>query len=493
MSTTQSKTPVPADTSFKDISADATYDRGDAGGKNLSKDKTDKLKNGVKGQVIFPSDPNYHEVRAIWNAMFERQPALIVRCAEASDVPQAIAFARQHGLEISIRGGGHNIAGNALCDGGLMIDFSAMKKVRVDAEQKRAWVEPGATLADFDEATQAHGLATPVGINSTTGIAGLTLGGGFGWLTRKYGMTVDNLIAVDLVTAEGQMIRASQTENPDLFWAIRGGGGNFAVVTQFEFELHPVGPEIVAGLIVFPFNQAKQVLARYREFVGNAPEELNVWTVLRKAPPLPFLPEAVHGQEVVVLVPFYVGDIAEGKKLIEPLLGFGTPHGQHVGAQPYTQWQKAFDPLLTPGARNYWKSHNFIELSDGALDSMIEFAGKLPSPQCEIFVGLVSGAANRVPADATAYHHRDAKFVLNVHGRWEQKADDKRCIAWAREFFQASAPFASAGAYVNFMTEEENDRIGAAYGANYDRLARIKQKYDPENVFHLNQNIKPLA
>jgi FAD/FMN-containing dehydrogenase len=423
--------------------------------------------------------------------MIDRRPAVIVQCAEANDVSLAIAFAREHGLEISVRGAGHNIAGNAVCDNGLLIDLSTMKRVRVDAQKRRAHVEPGATLADFDEAAQSHGLATPVGINSTTGIAGLTLGGGFGWLVRKYGLTIDNLISADLVTADGKQVTVSEAENADLFWAIRGGGGNFGIVTRFEFQLHPVGPEILAGLIVFPFHQAKQVLARYREFVASAPEELNVWVVLRKAPPLPFLPPEVHGQEVVVVVPFYLGAIEQGKALIEPLLGFGTPHGHHIGPQPYAQWQKAFDPLMTPGARNYWKSHNFTELSDGAVDLIVEFARKLPSPQCELFVGLVQGAANRVPADATAYRPRDAKLVLNVHGRWDDKSDDRRCIAWARDFFQATAPYASAGAYVNFMTEEEGDRVRAAYGPNYDRLALIKRRYDPENIFHLNQNIKP--
>jgi FAD/FMN-containing dehydrogenase len=294
-----------------------------------------------------------------------------------------------------------------------------------------------------------------------------------------------------VVTADGKNNRVNERENQDLFWAIRGGGGNFGVVTQFEFNLHPVGPEILAGLIVFPFDQAKQVLSRYRQFVESAPEELNVWVVLRKAPPLPFLPESVHGKEVVVLPIFYAGDIAKGEKLIEPLRSFGNAHGEHIGAQPYTQWQQAFDPMFTPGARNYWKSHNFTQLSDGALDSIIEFSGKLPSPQCEIFIGLLSGAPNRVSPDAMAYGHRDAKFVLNVHGRWDSSADDDRCISWARAFFKASAPYASGGAYVNFMTEEEGDRVAAAYGKNYERLAQIKKKYDPENFFHLNQNINP--
>ena len=451
----------------------------------------EELRGTIKGSVLVPDDPGYDDARQIWNAMIDRRPALIVQCADADDVPPAIALARRHKLEISIRGAGHNIAGNALCNDGLTIDFSKMKNVRVDAGKRRAYVEPGATLADLDEATLGHGLATPVGINSTTGIAGLTLGGGFGWLTRQYGMTIDNLVSVDLITAEGRKIRASETENADLFWAIRGGGGNFGVVTSFEFQLFPVGPEIFAGLIVFPFSQAKQILNRYRQFVNSAPEELNVWVVLRKAPPLPFLPENVHGKEVVVLPVFYSGPAAEAEKLIAPVRAFGTPHGEHLGVQPYVAWQKAFDPLLTPGARNYWKSHNFTELADGALDSIIEFAGKLPSPQCEIFIGLIAGASNRIAPDAMAYGHRDAKFVLNVHGRWDEAKDDQKGIGWARDFFKASAPYASAGAYVNFMTAEEGDRVAAAYGANYDRLVQAKKRYDPDNIFHLNQNIKP--
>lgn len=457
----------------------------------LSKDTTKKLKDNLKGQLVLPDDPGYDQVREIWNAMIDRRPAVIVQCAEADDVTRAITFARENDLEISIRGAGHNIAGNALCNNGMMIDLSTMKNVRVDAANRHAYVQPGATLADFDKAAQAHGLATPVGINSTTGIAGLTLGGGFGWLTRKYGMTVDNLVSAEVIAGDGRKIRASENENADLFWAIRGGGGNFGVVTEFEFELHPVGPEILAGLIVFPFDQAKQVLTQYREFVESAPEELNVWSILRKAPPLPFLPEEIHGKPVVVLAICYAGDIAEGERLIEPLRSFGEAHGEHIGAQPYTEWQQAFDPLLTPGARNYWKSHNFREISDGALDSMIEFAGRLPSPQCEIFVGLIGGAPNRVAADAMAYGSRDARFVLNVHARWDAPAQDEQCIGWARAFFKASAPYASAGAYVNFMTEEEGDRVAAAYGPNYQRLVQIKKQYDPENIFHLNQNIKP--
>ena len=455
-----------------------------------SKEALIKLSGTIKGRVLGPDDSAYDEARQVWNAMIDRRPAVIVQPANGDDVAPAIKFAREKALEISVRGAGHNIAGNAACNGGVMIDFSQMKQVRVDAAKKRAYVDAGATLGDMDAATQRHGLATPVGINSTTGIAGLTLGGGFGWLTRKHGMTVDNLVSADVVTADGKKLRASEQDNPELFWALRGGGGNFGVVTQFEFALHSVGPEILAGLLVFPFAQAKQILTQYRQFANTAPEDLSVWVVLRQAPPLPFLPQDVHGREVIVLPIFYAGAATEGERLIDQLRAFGNPHGEHVGTQPYAEWQKAFDPLLTPGARNYWKSHNFTELSDGAIDSMIEYAGKLPSPQCEIFIGHIAGAANRVPSAATAYAHRDAKFVLNVHARWEDTAQDGNCIGWARAFFKASAPYASAGAYVNFMTEDEGERVTAAYGSNYDRLAQLKRRFDPENVFHLNQNIK---
>jgi FAD/FMN-containing dehydrogenase len=451
---------------------------------------TNDLKSKIKGTVIVPGDTAYEVDRRVWNAMIDRRPAVIVRCSEPTDVSPAIIFARENNLEIAVRGGGHHIAGLSVCDDGLMIDFSGMKKVRVDAHAQVAYVEPGATLHDFDQAVQAHGLATPVGINSTTGVAGLTLGGGFGWLTREYGMTIDNLLAANLVTAEGTTLRASETENPDLFWAIRGGGGNFGVVTQFEFKLYPVGPSVFAGLIVFPFEDAKEVLTRYREFVESVPIKLNVWALLRQAPPLGFLPASAHGKEVVVLAIFYNGDPIEGEKLISPLRQFGNAIGEHVGPIPYLQWQQAFDPLLTPGARNYWKSHNFTEMSDGALDTMIEYAGKFPSSECEIFLGLLTGAANDVASDATAYSARDAKFVVNVHGRWQSPQQDDACIRWSRAFFNAVAPYASAGAYTNFMTGDEGERVASAYGINYARLFEIKQRYDPENIFHFNQNIR---
>jgi len=447
----------------------------------------------IRGDVVLPADPSYDEVRKIWNAMIDRHPGMIVRCAGVSDVMHSVTLARDHNLLLAVRGGGHNIAGNAVCDNGLMIDLSQLKSVRIDPEKRRAYVEPGACLGDFDHEAQAFGLVTPLGINSTTGVAGLTLGGGFGWLSRKYGLTADNLVSADMVTAEGQLVHASATENPDLFWGLRGGGGNFGIVTLFEFELHQVGPEVLAGLIVFPADQGPQVLSQYRDYVATIPDEMNIWVVLRKAPPLPFLPDEVHGQEVVVLAVFYAGDEQQGQTLIEPLRGFGTPHGEHVGVMPYTAWEKAFDPLLTPGARNYWKSHNFSAMSDAALDTIIDYAGKLPSDQTEIFIGLLGGETSRIAVDATAYAQRDAQFVLNVHARWESATDDQRCIAWAREFFDASAPYATGGVYINFMTEEEGDRVAAAYGAGYQRLIQLKEKYDPGNLFRLNQNIKPVA
>jgi FAD/FMN-containing dehydrogenase len=451
-----------------------------------------KFKSRFHGDLLFPHDATYDDVRQIWNAMIDRRPAMIARCKSPEDVGEAVAFARAQGLVISVRGGGHNIAGNAVCDDGIMIDLSLMKDVVVNATPRRATVGAGCTLGEFDAIAQAHALATPLGINSTTGVAGLTLGGGFGWLSRKYGMTVDNLLSANVVTADGHHVRASETENADLFWGLRGGGGNFGIVTSFEFQLHPVGPDVLCGLIVFPFEQAKQVLTRFARFTETMPDDLSVWMVTRKAPPLPFLPAGVHGKEVVVLPVCYFGDPGEGEKLIAPLRQFGTPHGEHIGVQPYTAWQQAFDPLLERGARNYWKSHNFSKLTEGAIDAIIEYAARLPSPQCEIFIGTIGGQTGRVAPDATAYSCRDANYVMNVHGRWESAADDERCIAWAREFFARSKPFASGGAYINFLTQDETDRIAVAYGATYDRLVRLKKKYDPTNLFCMNQNIKPV-
>ncbi|WP_207308900.1 FAD-binding oxidoreductase [Marinobacter salicampi] len=312
----------------------------------------DTFRGLFSGPMFQPADAGYHEARQIWNAMIDRKPALIVQCHSAEDVVAAVNFGRDQSMLISVKGGGHNIAGNAVCDDGLMIDLSPMRDVEVDVVKQRAFVGPGCTLAHFDAAAQAHGLATPLGINSTTGVAGLTLGGGFGWLSRKFGMTVDNLVSVDMVTADGRQTRASATENPDLFWGTRGGGGNFGIVTRFEFQLHPVGPELLSGLIVFPFNQAKSVLTQFARFTETMPDELSVWLVIRHAPPLPFLPDSVHGEPIIALAICYAGDPEIGEELIAPLRSFGKAHGEHIGVQPYVNWQQAFDPLLTNGARN---------------------------------------------------------------------------------------------------------------------------------------------
>ncbi|MBY5386401.1 FAD-binding oxidoreductase [Rhizobium leguminosarum] len=448
---------------------------------------------GFRGSLLTSKDMDYNEARAIWNAMIDRRPGLMARCAGAADVVRAVRFARDNNLLLSVRGGGHGIAGNAVCEGGVVIDLSAMKSVRVDPQTRRARIEPGATLADVDQETLAFGLVLPTGINSTTGIAGLTLGGGFGWLTRKFGLTLDNLLSVDVVTADGELVKASETEKPDLFWALRGGGGNFGVVTSFEFKLNPLNPEVLAGLVVHPFADAEKVLREYRLALDAAPDELTCWVVMRQAPPLPFLPAEWHGKEIVVLAMCYCGDIAAGEKATARLRAIGNPIADVVGPVPFTGWQQAFDPLLTPGARNYWKSQDFASLSDAAIDVLLKAVRKLPGPECEIFVGHVGGAAGRVPTEATAFPQRSSHFVMNVHARWREAGMDGSCIGWARDLFEATKPHSVGTAYINFMPEDEGDRVETAYGANYARLAEIKRRYDPNNLFRMNQNVKPMA
>jgi FAD/FMN-containing dehydrogenase len=459
----------------------------------LSTDILTALRPQLRGKLCLADEAGYDEARTIWNAMIDRRPGAVVRCHGASDVMRAVRLARDNGLLVAVRGGGHNIAGNAVCEGGLLIDLSPMRSVRIDPKKRTARVEPGVTLGEFDREAQAFGLATPLGINSTTGVAGLTLGGGFGWLSRKFGFTVDNLISADVVTADGAFIQASGTENPDLFWAIRGGGGNFGVVTSFEFKLHPVGPNLTSGLIVHPFARARELLAGYREVAAAAPDELTIWVVLRKAPPLPFLPTEMHGKEILVFAACYSGDPAKAEGALAPLRALGEPIADVIGVQPYAAWQMAFDPLLTPGAFNYWKSHNFTALSDGLLDTLVDYVGSLPTEECEIFIGQLGGASSRIGTEATAYPHRDANFVMNVHTRWRDRADERATIAWARGLFAATAPHATGGVYVNFMPEDETERLPGAYGSNYARLAALKAKYDPDNLFRLNQNIRPNA
>ena len=449
------------------------------------------LQSHLQGRACTRGDPGYDEARTIWNAMIDRHPAVVIRCAGAADVVEAVRFANDHDFEISIRGGGHNIGGNAVGEGGLMIDLSSMKSVKVDSKAKRALVEPGATLADVDRETQRFGLVVPTGINSTTGIAGLTLGGGFGWLTRPFGMTIDSLVSAGIVAADGSMVRASQTENTDLFWAIRGGGGNFGIVTSFEFDLHAAGPEVFSGLIVHPFEHAPDLLREYRRVAAEAPNELTIWCVMRKAPPLPFIPAEWHGREVLIFAACFVGSNAEGEKATKALRSIGKPIADVIGPHPFVGWQAAFDPLLTPGARNYWKTHDFVSLPDDAIAAITQGVAHLPGPECEVFIAHVGGAMARVPAEATAYPNRDAHFFMNVHTRWRDASQDGSCIAWARDLFQATAPFATGSGYVNFIPEDEPDRVEKVYGKNYKRLLEVKRRWDPQNRFHLNHNVRP--
>lgn len=471
--------------------ANVVYTTLDGDEASLPRAALEPLRAGVRGGVLTDGDPGYDDARRIWNAMIDHRPAVIARCLSSHDVRNAVGFARERGMPLSVRGGGHHIAGNAVADAGLTIDLSLMRTVRVDAERRTARVAGGALLGDVDHETQAFGLALPLGINSTTGFGGLCLGGGFGWLTRKYGMTVDNLLSADIVTADGALHVVSSTNEPDLFWAIRGGGGNFGVVTSFEVAVHPVGPLVWAGLVVYPGAQARAVLQAWRDFNESTPDDLSVWAVMRKAPPLPFLAPHLHGTDVVVIAAVYAGDVAEGARSTAPLGQLGEPLANVLQAQPYEGFQQAFDPLLTPGARNYWKTSDFEELEDGALDVFVEAARAIPGPECEVFIAQLGGAMSRVPRDATAYVGRDAQYIMNVHGRWRSPGDDQTVRTWARTIFEKTAPFATGGGYVNFLTEDESARVASAYGSNYERLREVKQRIDPDNVFRINHNIPP--
>lgn len=456
----------------------------------INQNQIDDLRSTLRGKLITPTDDHYTEACKIWNAMIDRKPALIIQCHETSDVVKAVQFAKKNRLLISLRGGGHNIAGRCIYDNVMLIDLSKMRSVQVDQEKSIAIVEPGATLADVDRETQKYKLALPTGINSTTGIAGLTLGGGFGWLSRKYGMTVDHLISAELITVQGERIFCDANTYPDLFWAIRGGGGNFGIVTSFTFNLNPVGPEVIAGPLIFKFEDAKQVLRNYRDFCKISPDNLSTWGVLRNAPPFPFLDASYHGKLVLILASLYTGPIEDSKNLLTKLRGLGNSLGDGIGPNLFSNFQRAFDPLLTPGFRNYWKSHNFKEMNNGLIDMIIQYAHKLPSPHTEIFIAQMGGVTNRVPEEATAYPHRDIEFIMNVHARWEQPNEDEKCISWARDFFNASNVFAAKGVYVNFVSEGD-DNTQEAYAKNLSRLESIKTKYDPENVLRSNLNIAP--
>lgn len=447
------------------------------------------LRGKLRGDVLLAAEPGYETTRAVWNAMIDRHPAMIVRAMGAADVIEAVNFARAHDSVIAVRGGGHNIAGNAVCEGGLMLDLARMRSVQVDPATRRARVEGGALLSDVDKETQAFGLAVPVGINSTTGIAGLTLGGGFGWISRKFGLTIDNLFSVDIVTADGEWRRADAPRHPDLFWAVRGGGGNFGAVTAFEFQLQEFGPQVIAGLLLHPLDEAPAVLREYRRLIAGAPDALTVWLVLRKAPPAPFVPREWQGREVLILALCYAGALEAGEQAAAPFRAIGKPIVDLVGPHPFVGWEAAFDPLLTPGARNYWKSHDFSQLTEATCDVLLEAARRLPTDECELFVGQLGGQINRIPGDATAFPRRDVEFVVNIHTRWRDPADDANCMGWARQLFQDLAPHAMGSVYVNFMPGDEPNRIRSAFGPNYDRLVAVKRRYDPHNLFRFNQNI----
>jgi len=447
------------------------------------------LRNSLRGAVYLPGDAEYDTARGIWNAMIDRRPALIIQAVSAADVMQAVNFARDHRAILAVRGGGHNIAGNAVCDGGVMLDLSRMRSVDVDPAARRARIEPGATLGDVDKETQGFGLVIPTGINSTTGIAGLTLGGGFGWISRKFGLTIDSLTAVDIVTSDGRLLRADARQNADLFWAVRGGGGNFGVVTSFDFRLHEMGPQVLAGLLVHPLQDATALLKEYRRLVATAPDELTCWVVLRKAPPVPFIPEAWHDREVLIFGLCHCGPLAAAEAAVAPFRALGKPIVDVVGAQPFVGWQTALDPLLAPGARNYWKSHDLKDLTPAAAEVILDAVRRLPTSECEVIVVNLGGQVRKIANDASAFPRRDIEFIVNVHTRWREPAQDASCTAWARGMFNALAPHATGTVYVNFMPDDEADRVRGAYGANYDRLAAIKRRYDPENLFRLNQNI----
>lgn len=452
----------------------------------------DGLKARLKGPILLLGDAGFEEARTVWNAMIDRTPALVVRCLGNADVIAGVRFAREHGLLLCIKGGGHNIAGLATADGALMLDLSLMRGVWVDPERKIAHAQGGCLLGDLDRETQVHGLATVLGFVSMTGIAGLTLGGGFGYLTRRWGWTTDNVIAMDVVTAEGNLVRATAAENPGLFWALRGGGGNFGVVTGFHYALHPVGPEIVGGAVAWPASEAPRVLELYREMAEAAPPELTLVALMRPAPPAPWLPKEMHGQPIVAIFACHSGSIEEGEKAVAAIKTFGTPVGDVLVRRPYAQLQSLLDGTQPKGRRYYWKSEYLPEVKAELCEGFIAHAKKIPSPHSSMILFQIGGALNGLPEDHSPVANRDARYVLNIGGAWDQAADDEANIAWARNAWNDLKTFSTGGTYINFLTQDEGpERIEAAIGKSLDRLAEVKAKWDPENVFRTNRNIEP--
>ncbi|TML26172.1 MAG: FAD-binding oxidoreductase [Actinobacteria bacterium] len=449
------------------------------------------LESSFAGELVGPGDPSYEEHRQVWNGSIDRRPALVARCAGADDVVAALRFAREAGLPIAVRSGGHSFPGLSVCDDGLVVDLSPMKGIRVDPEGRVARVQAGVLLGELDQATQAHGLAVPAGIVTHTGLAGLTLGGGIGWLMRKHGLTIDQLVEAEVVTAAGERLTASETENPDLFWGLRGGGGNFGVVTEFEFRLNPVGPVVLAGPIFWAMEDSPEVLRFYRDWVADAPDELMTIVLHRKAPALDFVPEHLHGKLVVAVVCCYAGALEEGEKVLRPLRALGSPLLDLCQPKPFLAHQAMFDPSFVPGRHYYFRSCDVDALSDEVIDVTVEHSLRIESPLTTYPIWQMGGAVARVNDDDSAFHGRGAAFTFNIGACTAGPEGFDRERQWVRDFWSALAPH-HRGVYVNFLMDEGADRVRQAYGpAKYDRLRALKRRYDPDNVFRLNQNIAP--
>jgi FAD/FMN-containing dehydrogenase len=467
----------------------------DGGHVNLPSGRLDDLDSQLTGRLLCAGDEGWDDAALIWNAMVAKAPAVIVQPTSADDVAAAVGFARDHGLLLSVRGGGHNIAGTAIAERGLTIDLSRMRHISVDPGAKLARVGPGCLLKDVDQATQEHGLATPLGFISEVGVAGLVLGGGLGYLTRRFGWTVDNLEEVEIVTADGRVRRASRDQDADLFWGIRGAGANLGVVTSFTFRLHQVGPTVYGGLIAWPFERADEILRAYRTIAAQAPRELAVWLVLLNAPPAPFVPEEWHGRRICAMAVCYSGDLDDVDQVLAPIRALGDPTVDLLQEQPYTQVQSYLDDGEPKGAHYYWKTGYYAELSDDLLSTVRDLFAECPIPEAEVGFLHLGGALNEHDGDDGAVGNRDARFVLGVNGMWgpdEPDADGFR--QWVRDAWERVRPFSTGGNYVNFQTADEDEgSVRATYGANYDRLVRVKQRYDPSNLFRANRNVRPRA
>ena len=452
----------------------------------------EQLREQVRGDIVTPSDESYDQARATYNAMIDRHPAAVVRCRDAGDVMAAATLARENDLDLAIRGGGHSVPGFGTCDDGVVIDLGQMRGVRVDPGTMTARAEGGATWGDLNHAAGAFGLATTGGIISTTGVGGLTLGGGIGYLCRGHGFSCDNLISADVVTADGRMVVASDREHDDLIWAIRGGGGNFGVVTSFEFALHPVDT-IYGGPMFFELEDAGDVLRWYREFISDAPREFGGFPAFQIAPPLPFIPESRHGDTFMAFVSCWTGPLDEGETMLKTLRDVAPVVAEYVGPMPYPALNSAFDALVPPGLQHYWKANFGKELTDDAIAAHLEHGPKVPVVNSTVHIYPIDGACHDIASDATAFGHRDASFATVVAGMWPDPGDNEANIRWVRDYSDAITPHSEEGGYINFMAADDQQRVSANYGANYGRLVEVKRSYDPDNLFHLNQNIEPGA